>query len=139
MNLFQLLALISISISMVKSFLKYTPHLKDLSPKNTSDTKFQKAYIKHFVWTLACISDLPNEIFNKYSTALSSIAKIKSVQDFKGPRSEGDIQIIHENETFFLKLFNIIDFKEESIRLKKNLSKVSSEIEKIRIKLESAL
>ena len=42
-----------------------------------------------------------NEIFNKYSTALSSIAKIKSVQDFKGPRSEGDIQIIHENETFF--------------------------------------
>ena len=78
-----------------------------------------------------------NEIFNKYSTALSSIAKIKSVQDFKGPRSEGDIQIIHENETFFLKLFNIIDFKEESIRLKKNLSKVSSEIEKIRIKLDS--
>jgi len=49
-----------------KSFLKYTPHLKDLSPKNSSDTKFQKTYIKHFVWTLACISDLPNEIFNKY-------------------------------------------------------------------------
>lgn len=49
-----------------KSFLKYTPHLKDLSPKNSSDTKFQKAYMKHFVWTLACISDLPNEIFNKY-------------------------------------------------------------------------
>ena len=49
-----------------KSFLKYTPHLKDLSPKNSSDTKFQKAYMKYFVWTLACISDLPNEIFNKY-------------------------------------------------------------------------
>ena len=47
------------------------------------------------------------------------------------------IEIIHENETFYLKLLNIIDFKVESIRLKKNLSKVSSEIEKIRIKLES--
>jgi valyl-tRNA synthetase len=78
-----------------------------------------------------------NTIFNQYGSALESIAKIKSVNDFKGDRSEGDIQIIHENETFYLKLLNIIDFKVESIRLKKNLSKVSSEIEKIRIKLES--
>ena len=76
-------------------------------------------------------------IFNKYGSALESIAKIKSIHDFKGDRSEGDIQIIHENETFYLKLLNIIDFEVESIRLKKNLSKVSSEIEKIRIKLES--
>ena len=78
-----------------------------------------------------------NTIFNQYGSALESIAKIKSINDFKGDRSEGDIQIIHENETFYLKLLNIIDFKVESIRLKKNLSKVSSEIEKIRIKLES--
>ena len=78
-----------------------------------------------------------NTIFNQYGSALESIAKIKSVNDFKGDRSEGDIQSIHENETFYLKLLNIIDFKVESIRLKKNLSKVSSEIEKIRIKLES--
>ena len=78
-----------------------------------------------------------NTIFNQYGSALESIAKIKSVNDFKGDRSEGDIQIIHENEIFYLKLLNIIDFKVESIRLKKNLSKVSSEIEKIRIKLES--
>ena len=78
-----------------------------------------------------------NTIFNKYGSALESIARIKSVHDFKGDRSEGDIQIIHENETFYLKLLNIIDFKVESIRLKKNLSKVSSEIEKIKIKLES--
>ena len=78
-----------------------------------------------------------NTIFNQYGSALESIAKIKSVNDFKGDRSEGDIQIIHENETFYLKLLNIIDFNVESIRLKKNLSKVSSEIEKIRIKLES--
>ena len=78
-----------------------------------------------------------NTIFNQYGSALESIAKIKSVNDLKGDRSEGDIQIIHENETFYLKLLNIIDFKVESIRLKKNLSKVSSEIEKIRIKLES--
>ncbi len=76
-------------------------------------------------------------IFNKYKSAFESIAKIKRVHDFKGDRSEGDIQIIHENETFYLKLLNIIDFKVESIRLKKNLSKVSSEIEKIRIKLDS--
>ena len=78
-----------------------------------------------------------NSIFNKYSSALKAIARIKSVQDFKGGRSEGDIQVIQENEIFYLKLLNIIDFKVESIRLNKNLSKVSSEIEKIRIKLDS--
>ena len=78
-----------------------------------------------------------NSIFNKYSSALKAIARIKSVQDFKGGRSEGDIQVIQENEVFYLKLLNIIDFKVESIRLNKNLSKVSSEIEKIKIKLDS--
>ena len=78
-----------------------------------------------------------NSIFNKYSSALKAIARIKSVQDFKGSRSEGDIQVIQENEIFYLKLLNIIDFKVESIRLNKNLSKVSSEIEKIRMKLDS--
>jgi valyl-tRNA synthetase len=78
-----------------------------------------------------------NSIFNKYSSALKAIARIKSVQDFKGDRSEGDIQVIQENEIFYLKLLNIIDFKVESIRLNKNLSKVSSEIEKIRMKLDS--
>ncbi len=78
-----------------------------------------------------------NTIFNKYSDVLKSIARVNIIQDFKGERSVGDIQIIHENETFYLKLLNTIDFKTESTRLNKNLSKISSEINKIRIKLDS--
>ena len=62
-----------------------------------------------------------NTIFNKYGSALESIAKIKSINDFKGDRSEGDIQIIHEKETFYLKLLNIIDFKGTPLSLKLNL------------------
>ena len=38
---------------------------------------------------------------------------------------------------FYLSLLDIIDFKEESDRLTKNLSKISKEIDKISSKLES--
>ena len=78
------------------------------------------------------------EVFNTYEQTISSIARIDKVEIFDGSRQEGDIQIIVNDEIFYLSLLGIIDFKEESDRLTKNLSKISKEIDKISSKLESA-
>jgi valyl-tRNA synthetase len=51
---------------------------------------------------------------------------------------EGDIQIIVNDEIFYLSLKGIIDLKEESNRLKKNLLKINKEIEKVSNKLNSS-
>ena len=77
------------------------------------------------------------ELFNTYDQTISSIARIGKVEIFDGSRQEGDIQIIVNDEIFYLSLLGIIDFKEESDRLTKNLSKISKEIDKISSKLES--
>ena len=77
------------------------------------------------------------ELFNTYEQTISSIARINKVEIFDGNRQEGDIQIIVNDEIFYLSLLGIIDFKEESDRLTKNLSKISKEIDKISSKLES--
>jgi valyl-tRNA synthetase len=78
------------------------------------------------------------EVFNTYEQTISSIARIDKVEIFDGSRQEGDIQIIVNDEIFYLSLLGIIDFKEESDRLIKNLSKISKEIDKISSKLESS-
>jgi valyl-tRNA synthetase len=78
------------------------------------------------------------EVFNTYEQTISSIARIDKVEIFDGSRQEGDIQIIVNDEIFYLSLLGIIDFKEESDRLTKNLSKISKEIDKISSKLESS-
>jgi valyl-tRNA synthetase len=78
------------------------------------------------------------EVFNAYEKTISFIARIDKVQIFDGNRQEGDIQIIVNDEIFYLSLLGIIDFKEESDRLTKNLSKISKEIDKISSKLESS-
>ncbi|MDA9651318.1 valine--tRNA ligase [Pelagibacteraceae bacterium] len=78
------------------------------------------------------------EVFNTYEQTISSIARIDKVEIFDGSRQEGDIQIIVNDEIFYLSLLGIIDFKEESDRLTKNLSKISEEIDKISSKLESS-
>ena len=77
------------------------------------------------------------EVFNTYEQTISSIARIDKVKIFDGSRQEGDIQIIVNDEIFYLSLLGIIDFTEESDRLTKNLSKISKEIDKISSKLES--
>jgi valyl-tRNA synthetase len=77
------------------------------------------------------------ELFNTYEQTIGSIARINKVEIFDGNRQEGDIQIIVNDEIFYLSLLGIIDFKEESDRLTKNLSKISKEIDKISSKLGS--
>ena len=77
-------------------------------------------------------------IFNNYSKTIKSIARISSIDELIGFREEGDIQIIINDETFYLSLINIIDFKIEGERLKKNLVKIDIEIEKINSKLKSS-
>ena len=78
-----------------------------------------------------------SEIFNDYEQTISSIANIDKFEIFDGKRLEGDIQIIVNDEIFYLSLLGIIDFKEESDRLIKNLAKVNKEIEKVTNKLNS--
>ena len=78
-----------------------------------------------------------SEIFNDYEQTISSIANIDKFEIFDGKRLEGDIQIIVNDEIFYLSLLGIIDFKEESARLIKNLAKVNKEIEKVTNKLNS--
>ena len=78
-----------------------------------------------------------SEIFNDYEQTISSIANIDKFEIFDGKRLEGDIQIIVNDEIFYLSLLGIIDFKEESGRLIKNLAKVNKEIEKVTNKLNS--
>ena len=77
------------------------------------------------------------ELFNTYEQTIGSIARINKVEIFDGNRQEGDIQIIVNDEIFYLSLLGIIDFVEESDRLTKSLSKISKEIDKISSKLES--
>ena len=78
-----------------------------------------------------------SEIFNDYEQTISSIANIDKFEIFDGKRLEGDIQIIVNDEIFYLSLLGIIDFKEESDRLIKNLAKINKEIEKVTNKLNS--
>ena len=76
-------------------------------------------------------------IFDEYKQTLNSIAKIDKIENFSGSKEEGDIQIIINDNIFYLSLLNIIDFKIESERLNKNLSKINIEINKIKNKLSS--
>ena len=78
-----------------------------------------------------------SEIFKSYQQTIGSIANIDKIEIFDGERQEGDIQIIVNDEIFYLSLLGIIDFKEESERLIKNLAKVNKEIEKVTNKLNS--
>ena len=82
-----------------------------------------------------------SNIYNNESNVKFTINKdndeflVKIYPDFR--RDNYDIQIIVNDEIFYLSLFGIIDFKEEGDRLTKNLSKISKEIDKISSKLES--
>ena len=76
-------------------------------------------------------------IFENYSETLKSITRINGFDNLNGSREEGDIQIIVNDEIFYLSLLNIIDFKVEGVRLEKNLIKINMEIEKINNKLKS--
>ena len=76
-------------------------------------------------------------IFENYSETLKSITRINGFDDLNSSREEGDIQIIVNDEIFYLSLLNIIDFNVEGVRLKKNLIKINMEIEKINNKLKS--
>ena len=78
------------------------------------------------------------KIFSAYAQTIESIAKVNRFNCFDGERLEGDIQIIVNDEIFYLSLKGIIDFKEESNRLKKNLLKINKEIEKVSNKLNSS-
>ena len=78
------------------------------------------------------------KIFSTYDQTIESIAKVNCFNSFDGERLEGDIQIIVNDEIFYLSLKGIIDFKEESNRLKNNLLKINKEIEKISNKLNSS-
>ena len=78
------------------------------------------------------------KIFSTYDQTIESIAKVNRFNSFDGERLEGDIQIIVNDEIFYLSLKGIIDFKEESKRLKKNLLKINKEIEKVSNKLNSS-
>jgi valyl-tRNA synthetase len=94
------------------------------------------------VKSLICIKYDKNQkelenLFSTYQQTLSSIARISEFQSLTGEREEGDIQIIVNEDTFYLSLLGIIDFNIESERLNKNLIKINNEIQKISNKLDS--
>ena len=78
-----------------------------------------------------------NELFLNYQDSIGSIARVSAFECFDGLRAEGDIQVIINDEIFYLSLLGIIDFKVESSRLMKNLSKINNEIDKVSNKLNS--
>jgi hypothetical protein len=47
-------------------FLKYTPHLKNFTAQCSKNFAFQNAYIDHFFNTSSNITNIPNEISDKY-------------------------------------------------------------------------
>ena len=78
-----------------------------------------------------------SELFLNYHDSIGSIARVSAIECFDGIRTEGDIQVIINDEIFYLSLVGIIDFKAESSRLMKNLSKINNEIDKVSNKLNS--
>ena len=78
-----------------------------------------------------------NELFLNYQDSIRSITRVSAFECFDGLRTEGDIQVIINDEIFYLSLLGIIDFKVESSRLMKNLSKINNEIDKVSNKLNS--
>ncbi len=85
-------------------------------------------------------SKISNElasIFDEHKETIQSLTRSKSITKKNFSKDEGMVQVIFNDGLIYLSLKGIIDFEQEKNRLKKSLSKIEKEMNKINEKLES--
>jgi len=85
-------------------------------------------------------SKISNElgiILNEHKDTIQSLTRSQSITEKSFSKDEGMVQVIFNDGLIYLSLKGIIDFEQEKGRLRKSLSKIEKEINRIDIKLKS--